>query len=189
MNAIVVIIATVMALAFDASFAGIFTLRSTGSITPQAIPCLVVFIALFAPETAALFVALALGILVDLSPGHGELGAGAHLIGPNALGFVVTTLLILRVRNIVFRRRILTIVFFTAGAVIVTAAVHAFVLITRGLMPWNPAAVGGGFGAFAKLFGTAIYTGILAVPLGWCFLSTIGMWKFHSPTGRRATWR
>jgi cell shape-determining protein MreD len=178
-----------MALAFDASFAGIFTLRSTGSITPQAIPCLVVFIALFAPETAALFVALALGILVDLSPGHGELGAGAHLIGPNALGFVVTTLLILRVRNIVFRRRILTIVFFTAGAVIVTAAVHSFVLITRGLMPWNPAAVGGGFGAFAKLFGTAIYTGLLAVPLGWCFLSTIGMWKFHSPTGRRATWR
>ena len=189
MNVVVLVIATILALAFDSSFAGIFTLRSTGSITPQAVPCLVVFIALFAPETTALFVALALGILVDLSPGHGQLGAGAHLIGPNALGFVVTALLILKVRNIVFRRRILTIAFFAVGAIFVTAAMQVFVLITRGFMPWNPVAVGGGLGEFAKLFGTAIYTGLLAVPLGWCFLSTIGMWKFHSPTGRRATWR
>jgi cell shape-determining protein MreD len=189
MNVIVVILASILALAFDSSFAGIFTLRSTGSITPQAMPCLVVFIALFAPETMALFVALCLGILVDLSPGHGQLGGGAHLIGPNALGFFVTTLLILRVRNVVFRRRIMTIAFFAAGAVIVTAAVQAFVLITRSFMPWNPALAGGGFEELVKLFGIAIYTGLLAVPLGWCLLSTIGVWKFHSPTGRRATWR
>ena len=189
MNAIVVIVATILALAFDASFAEAFTLRSTGSITPQVMPCLIVFIALFAPETTALLVALLLGALVDLSPGHGQLGAGAHIIGPSALGFAVTTYLILKVRNIVFRRRILTIAFFAFGAVVVTAAVHAFVLVTRGFMPWNPAAVGGGMGEFVKLFGTAIYTGLLAVPIGWCFLSTIGIWKFHSPTGRRATWR
>ncbi len=189
MNVIVVIIASILALAFDSSFGGIFTLRSTGSITPQAMPCLIVFIALFAPEVTALFVVLVLGILVDLSPGHGQLSAGAHLIGPNALGFVITTLLILKVRNVVFRRRIMTISFFTAGAVIVTGAVQAFVLITRGFMPWNPPALGGGLGELVKLFGTAIYTGLLAVPLGWYFLSTIGMWKFHSPTGRKATWR
>jgi cell shape-determining protein MreD len=189
MNVIVLIIASVLALAFDSSFAGIFTLRSTGSISPQAMPCLVVFIALFAPETTAFFVALCLGFLVDLSPGHGQLGDGAHLIGPNALGFVITTLLILKVRNVVFRRRIMTIAFFAVGAVVVTAAVQAFVLITRGFMPWNPPVVGGGFGEFAKLFGTAIYTGLLAVPLGWCLLATIGMWKFHSPSGRKATWR
>ena len=189
MNGIVLIVATILALAFDSSFAGIFTLRSTGSITPQVVPCLVVCIALFAPETTALFVMLALGILVDLSPGHGQLGDGAHLIGPHALGFFVTTLLILKVRNIVFRRRILTISLLTTGAIFVIAAVQAFVLITRGFMPWNPATIGGGLGEFAKLFGTAIYSGLLAVPLGWCFLSTIGIWKFHSPTGRRATWR
>jgi cell shape-determining protein MreD len=189
MNAIVVIIAAILALAFDSSFAEIFTLRSTGSITPQAMPCLVVFIALFAPETTALFVAIMLGILVDLSPGHGQLGLGAHLIGPNTLGFMITTLLILKVRNIVFRRRIITIACFVAGGVIVTAAVQAFVLITRGFMPWNAAATGGGVAELAKLFGTAIYSGLLAVPIGWCFLSTIGLWKFHSPNGRRATWR
>jgi cell shape-determining protein MreD len=188
-NGIVLVVATILVLAFDSSFAGIFTLRSTGSITPQAVPCLVVCIALFAPETTALVVALALGILVDSSTGHGQLGGGVHLIGPHALGFVVTTLLILKVRNIVFRRRILTIVLFTTGAIFVIAAVQAFVLITRGFMPWNQATVGGGLGEFAKLFGTAIYTGLLAVPLGWCFLSTIGVWRFHSPTGRRATWR
>ncbi len=189
MNAIVVIVATILALAFDSSFAEIFTLRSSGSITPQAMPCLVVFVALFAPESTALFVGMALGILVDLSPGHGQLGAGVHLIGPNALGFTVTALLILKVRNIVFRRRIITIACFASGAVIVTAAVHTFILITRGFMPWNDVTYGGGIAELAKLFGTAIYSGLLAVPLGWCFLSTIGIWKFHSPTGRRATWR
>jgi cell shape-determining protein MreD len=189
MNVFVVVIAAILALAFDSSFAGVFTLRSAGSITPESMPILVVFIALFAPETTALLVAIVLGLLVDLSPGHGQLAAGAHLIGPNSLGFLVTTLLILRVRNVVFRRRILTISFFAAGAVIVTAAVQAFVLITRGFMPWNPAVSGGGVDELAKLFGTAIYTGLLSVPLGWCLLSTIGVWKFHSPTGRRATWR
>ena len=99
MNAIVVIVATILALAFDASFAEAFTLRSTGSITPQVMPCLIVFVALFAPETTALLVALLLGALVDLSPGHGQLGAGAHIIGPSALGFFVTTYLILKVRT------------------------------------------------------------------------------------------
>jgi cell shape-determining protein MreD len=189
MNAVVVIVATVLALAFDSSVAEIFTLRTTGSITPQAMPCLVVFIALFAPGTAALLVALLLGVLVDISPGHGQLMSGAHLLGPNALGFFVSTLLILKIRNIVFRRKILTITFLVFCTVVISAAVQAFVLLTRGFMPWNPPAVGGGMGEFAKLLGTAIYSGLLAVPLGWCFLATIGIWKFHSPTGRKATWR
>ena len=51
MRALIVIIATIIAMAFDSSFGGVFTLRSAGSITPLAMPCLVVFIALFAPVT------------------------------------------------------------------------------------------------------------------------------------------
>ena len=189
MRILVLFFATILALAFDSSFAGIFTLRSVGDLTPLALPTLVVFVALFAPEVAALISAMILGILVDLSPGHGELLHGAHLIGPNTLGLLVTTILVLKIRNVVFRRKIITIVFFAAGCVIVTGAVQALVLILRGFMPWTPPIIGGGFGELLKLFGTAIYTGLLAVPLGWCLLATIGMWKFHSPTGRRATWR
>jgi cell shape-determining protein MreD len=189
MRALIVIITTIFALAFDSSFTGILTLRSVGSITPLAMPCLVVFIALFAPETIALLVALLLGALVDLSPGYGELVGGAHLIGPHALGYLVTALLVLRIRNVVFRRRVITIAVLTTAAVIVTGATEALVLLVRGILPWTPALKGGGFSDLIKLFGTAIYTGILAVPLGWCLLATIGLWKFHSPTGRSATWR
>ncbi len=189
MRVIVLIVATIFALAFDSSVGGIFTLRSVGSITPLAMPVLIVFIALFAPETVAIIVALLLGALVDLSPGYGELEGGAHLIGPHALGFVVTTILVLKVRNVVFRRRVFTIAVLTAGAVITTGATDAFVLLARGLLPWTPAVSSGGFGDLLKLIGTAIYSGLLAVPLGWCLLATIGLWKFHSPTGRRATWR
>ncbi len=189
MRAIVVILATIFALAFDSSFGGILTLRSVGSITPLAMPCLIVFIALFAPETVALFVTMLLGALVDLSPGYGELAGGAHLIGPHALGYLVTTVLVLKIRNIVFRRRVFTIAVLTTGAVIATGATEALVLIVRGILPWTPAVSSGGFGDLIKLFGTAIYSGLLAVPLGWCLLATIGLWKFHSPTGRRATWR
>lgn len=189
MRAIVVVVATILALAFDSSFGSIFTLRSIGSITPEAMPCLIVFIALFAPEKMALLVALLLGAIVDLSPGNGELVGGAHVIGPHALGLVVTTLLVLKVRNVVFRRRVFTIALLAVAAVIATGATEALVLIIRGVMPWNPPVSGGGIADFGKLLGTSIYTGILAVPLGWCFLATIGVWRFHSPTGRRATWR
>lgn len=189
MSILVVVVATIFALAFDSSFSGIFTLRSVGSITPLAMPCLIVFIALFAPETITLFVALMLGMLVDLSPGHGELVGGAHLIGPHALGFFVTALLVLKIRNIVFRRRVFTIAVLTAIAVITTGATEALVHLLRGVLPWTPPVSGGNFGDLLILFGTAIYSGLLAVPLGWCLLATIGMWKFHSPTGRRATWR
>lgn len=189
MRALAVIVATLFALAFDSSFAGILTLRSVGSITPLAMPCLVIFIALFAPETIALLVALILGALVDLSPGYGELGGGAHLIGPHALGYLVTTILVLKIRNVVFRRRVFTIAVLTVAAVLVTGATEALVLLIRGILPWTPALEGGGFSDFIKLLGTSIYTGILAVPLGWCLLATIGVWRFHSPTGRRATWR
>ena len=189
MRALVAIIAAILALAFDSSFGGILTLRSMGSVTPLAMPCLVVFIALFAPETIALLVTLLLGALVDLSPGYGELAGGAHLIGPHALGFLITAILVLKVRNVVFRRRVFTIAFLTAAAVITTGAVEALVFVVRGFMPWTEPMRGGGFSDFVKLLGTAIYSGLLAVPLGWCLLATIGTWKFHSPTGRRATWR
>ena len=189
MRALVVIIVTIIALAFDSSVGSMFTLRSLGSITPQAMPCLVVFIALFAPERIAMFVALILGALVDVSPGHGELADGAHLIGPCALGFLVTTLIVLKIRNIVFRRRVFTLGVLAVAAVLVTGATEALVLLLRGVLPWTPPLSGGGFSDLLKLIGTAIYTGLLAVPLGWCFLATIGMWRFHSPTGRRVTWR
>ena len=189
MRAYVFIIATIVALAFDSSVSSIFTLRSMGSITPEAMPCLIVFIALFAPEKIALLVTLLLGVLVDLSPGHGELFGGAHLIGPHALGYLITTLFILKIRNIVFRRKVLTLAVLAGLAVVTTGAVEALVLLVRGVLPWTPPVSGGGIGDLFKLFGTAIYTGILAVPIGWCFLATIGIWKFHTPTGRKATWR
>ena len=188
MRALIFIIATIIAMAFDSSFGGVFTLRSAGSITPLAMPCLVVFIALFAPETLVYALSLVLGVLVDLSPGQGVLEGGSHLIGPHALGYLVTALLVVRIRVVVFRRRVLTVAVLAAGSVLVTGSVYALVMLVRMLL-WTPSAASGGVEAFAKLFGTAIYTGLLAVPLGWCMLSTIGMWRFQSPTSRRSTWR
>ena len=189
MRYIVLIIATVLALALDSGFSGLFTLKSIGNVTPMAMPCVMVFVALFAPEFTALMTVLILGMLVDLSPGYGSLENGSYLIGPRALGYFITGLFILKFRNVVFRRRILTIVVFAMGCVLITGAVEALVLIIRGFMPWTTPITSGGFGAFLKLIGTSIYTGIFAVPIGWCLLSTIGVWRFHSPNGRRATWR
>ena len=190
MRLLVLFIATIICLAFDSSFGGVFTLRSIGSITPLAMPCLVVFVALFAPRMMAYVVALMLGLLVDLSPGHGDLAQGAHLIGPITIGYFVSTIFIVRIRNIVFRRRVFTIVILTAGCVVVSDAVEVSLLIMRSLMPWTPPLEGSsGIAGLAKMLATAIYSGLFAVLLGWCLLSTIGMWRFATPTGRRATWR
>ncbi|MBC8523476.1 hypothetical protein H8D29_06070 [PVC group bacterium] len=190
MRLLVLFFAVIFCLAFDSSFGGVFTLRSMGSITPLAMPCLLVFVALFSPSMLAYIVALALGLLVDLSPGHGDLPQGAHLIGPNTLGFFVSTILIVRIRNIVFRRRVFTVVILTAGCVVVSDAVEVLLLIMRSFMPWTPPLSGsGGIAGLAKMLATAIYSGLLAVLLGWFLLSTIGMWRFATTTGRRATWR
>ena len=189
MRFVIFFIAAVFALAFDSGFSGLFTLKSIGNITPMAMPCIVVFVALFAPEITGLMTVLLLGVFVDLSPGYGQLANGAYLIGPHAFGYLITGLFIMKFRNVVFRRRILTIVVFAMCCVLVTGAAEALVLIIRGFMPWTPPITSGGFAAFLKLIGISIYTGIFAVPIGWCLLSTIGIWRFHSPTGRRATWR
>ncbi|MDP7008853.1 MAG: hypothetical protein QGI78_04700 [Phycisphaerales bacterium] len=190
MRILILFLATVFCLAFDSSFGGALTLRSMGSITPLAMPCLVVFVALFAPSEMAYIVSLLLGVLVDLSPGHGELSNGAHLIGPNTLGFFVSTIFILKIRNIVFRRKVFTVVILTASCVVVTDAVEVMILLVRSLLPWTPSLAGsGGIAGLAKMLATAIYSGLFAVLLGWCLLSTIGMWRFATPTGRRATWR
>ena len=190
MRILVLFFATIFCLAFDSSFGGVFTLRSIGSITPLAMPCLVVFVALFAPSMMAYVVVLTLGLLVDLSPGHGDLSSGIHLIGPYTLGFFVSAILIVKVRNVVFRRKVFTIVILTAGCVVVTDAVEVVILILRSFMPWTPSLSGtGGIAGLAKMLATAIYSGLLAVLLGWFLLSTIGMWRFATPSGRRATWR
>ncbi len=190
MRLLILFFAAIFCLAFDSSFGGVFTLRSMGSITPLAMPCLVVFVSLFAPSMMAYVAALLLGLLVDLSPGHGELSQGVHLIGPSTLGFFVSAILIVKLRNVVFRRKVFTVVILTAGCVVVSDAVEVFILIARSLMPWTPPLSGsGGIAGLVKMLATAIYTGLLAVPLGWSLLSTIGMWRFATPTGRRATWR
>jgi len=190
MRLLILFFAAIFCLAFDSSFGGVFTLRSMGSITPLAMPCLVVFVALFAPRMMAYIATLALGLLVDLSPGHGDLSHGVHLIGPSTLGFFVCAILIIKIRNVVFRRKVFTIVILTVGCVVVTDAVEVVILILRSLMPWTPPLSGtGGIAGLAKMLAGAIYSGLLAVPLGWCLLSTIGMWRFSTPSGRRATWR
>ena len=190
MRLLVLFFAAIFCLAFDSSFGGVFTLRSMGSITPLAMPCLVVFVALFSPSMLAYIATLALGLLVDLSPGHGDLSHGVHLIGPSTLGFFVSAILIIKIRNVVFRRKVFTIVILTTGCVVVTDAVEVVILILRSLMPWTPPLSGtGGIAGLAKMLASAIYSGLLAVPLGWCLLSTIGMWRFSTPSGRRATWR
>ena len=99
MRFIVFFIAAVFALAFDSGFSGLFTLKSIGNITPMAMPCVVVFVALFAPEITGLMTVLLLGVFVDLSPGYGQLANGAYLIGPHAFGYLITGLFIMKFRN------------------------------------------------------------------------------------------
>ena len=185
----ILLIAAILGLAFDTGFAGILSLRAVGSITPTLMPVLLAFVALFAPAQAALVAAWMLGLLVDLAPGEGQLPGGAHLIGPHAIGYLAAALIIVRVRTVVFRQQILTIAILAAGTVVVTGAVDAFLQLFRGFLPWTPPVSGAGMVALGQLLGTALYSGLLALPLGLLMVSTIGVWHFHAPSGRRATWR
>ena len=173
----------IAAVVLDTSLLQVLTIRTVGDIRPVASIVVVTFVAMFAPRATALWAAWALGVLVDLCtdlPVRG--GSVAYLIGPHALGYVFAVYLILQVRAMVFRRRVMTLGMMTiVSAFAASLAVIAIYSVRR----WYPEAPlewtqYGPTGELLRRLGIALYSGLLAIPLGWILLGTAGMWGFGS---------
>lgn len=163
-------------------------------IKPSVCAILATFIALSAPRITALWACLILGLLLDLST---DLSVGSartlHLIGPYTLGYVFACYIVLQVRSTVFRRRALTIgamtLLFVFSAMVITVTLY----IVRSWYPGGPLywAEISTFNEIMRRFFSAIYSGIMGVPIGWVLARSIPLWQFQTTLirGGGVAWR
>jgi cell shape-determining protein MreD len=189
----VFIIFAFFAVVLDSSFMSVLqmNLPVVDTIAPSIVAMLAVFVCLFASRLSALASCLLLGVLVDLSlPAMtGGDGRDVYLLGPHALGMTFAGYLILQMRTMVFRQRALTVGVLTGVFVLTAGVVMLAIYVIRG---WygdgvvylsQPSA----FREFIKFGAVAIYSGVLAVPLGWMLLQTTPLWGFQMSHQRRMT--
>jgi rod shape-determining protein MreD len=161
-------------------------------ISPSFVAMLVVFIALFAPRTTALWAAWMLGLLVDLNTPlmHGSDQVG-RLIGPYALGYPFGCVLILQLRAMLFRRSILTFAVMTTLCVIATSLVVVFIYALHGWYPneelhWAELRERD---ELLRLLGVAVYSGVLGLVLGRALIWSMPMWTFRTSPTLTGAWR
>jgi len=163
------------------SLRNVLTLQSLKQISPDLVACLAVFIALFANRTSALWACWMLGVAMDLAPSDDD--PSYVLIGPHALGYVFGGLLVVQLRTMVFRRRAITIGFLTLVFLLATSILAVFLLAVRSWYPGAPE-----YPAMAELWRRvliAVYSGVLAIPVGALLNGTMGLWGFQSNAARR----
>jgi UDP-N-acetylglucosamine diphosphorylase/glucosamine-1-phosphate N-acetyltransferase len=178
MRWVVLAIFGVSAVAFETSdmVTRVFMLHELGRLYPSPTGVLVVFVALFAPRLTALWAAWGLGLLLDLAIPREQ----GLLVGPQALGLVFGTYFVLQVRNMVFRQRALTVAVLTLLCLVAAGLVDVGVLTIRS---WF-ATTGSPSDHFRPLWalgqrgGIAVYSALLALPLGWLLVRTLPIWGF-----------
>ncbi len=185
----VFLIFAVIGIVFDAGFGDVFRVEGLWNIRPSLCAVLVVFVALSAPRTLALWACFVLGLLVDLSSQHTAGGNRiVYLVGPHTLGFLAAGWMVVRGRTMVFRRRPLTIGVMTLGCVLVAQAIVLTVMVLRsggwypgGVIHWTDTTLG--VEVLRRVL-IAVYSALFAIPAGWLLVRTIPLWGFQAVSHR-----
>jgi cell shape-determining protein MreD len=162
-------------IAVQLSLRNALTLHSLWSISPDVVAPLAVFIALFAQRSTVLWACWLLGLVVDLAPQSAA--SPYHILGVNALAYTGGGYLILQLRTTVFRRRALTVGFLTVLFLVTASLISVTLLMVRswypGELPFRPLV------EFALGLMISLYSGIVAIPLGWLLHLTFPLWGFQ----------
>ncbi len=185
----VFLIFAVAGIVFDAGFGDVFRVEGLWDVRPSLSAVLVVFVALSAPRTLALWACFVLGLLIDLSSQHSVGGNRiVYLVGPHTLGFLAAGWMVVRGRTMVFRRRPLTIGVMTLGCVLLAQAIILVVLVVRsrewypgGVIHWTDTTLG--IEMLRRVL-IAVYSGLFAIPAGWLLVRTIRLWGFQTVSHR-----
>ena len=182
------IFAAVFCVAMDDSLMRVLSIGPTLQVQPRLTMALIVFIALLAPRSHALWACWILGLIMDLTwdiQVEGSTRVQQNIIGPHAIAAVTCCLAVLTVRTSVFRQRALTIGLVAFGGMALT---HLIVVIIFGIRSWYPTDVVWStlpFGQeLARRFLIAAYTGALAIPVGWLLVRSAPLWRFPQGTRR-----
>ncbi len=169
---------------------GLRTALSVGWASPSLLLTLLVFVSLSGPRATVVWVAIVLGLLVDLTtplPVAGR-AAEAAIIGPACIGYLVGAYAAMQLRGVVFRDSPLTIAAMVFVAGLIAHVVIVGMLSLRG-MPWLLAERIPGWSAADQLvdrFLDLLYSSACALPLGFVlvkFEPYLGLWH-HPPGGR-----
>jgi rod shape-determining protein MreD len=167
-----------VAIAIDtSSLVALLSLPTLGDLIPTVAGVVIVFVGLYAPRSVALWSAWVMGVLVDLVPPAGD----GVLLGPHALGYVLATVVVLQVRTMVFRRRVLTICVLTFVGLAVSVPVEVLVNTVR-MWHADPLPTWEVYRPWVELLrgvGNALYTALIAIPVGWLLVRTLPLWGFQ----------
>ncbi len=151
------------------SLAGLLGLssQSFGRVSPDLMAAVAVVLTLRARR--ALDVALAawgMGLAVDLTTASGP--AGTTVVGPMAIGYVVASGVVFRIREAFFREHWLTQGFF---AVVFCLIAHTIWILLQALAGWRAATLSTTVRALGQMLWISLYTGavtsLLSRPLAW----------------------
>lgn len=148
-------------------------------VAPSFVVPFVVFVAMFAPPTRAYWLALVMGLCVDLlTPWEGR----TVVPGPHALGLLIAAFLIVTIRSSLNRNTLSLIVFS-----IIAAALSHLVLV--GLMTvrarYTVPTVWDGSEQLVQRLLASLYTGGSAAVLGLALFPCQGLFRFSEPYARR----
>lgn len=150
-------------------------------IVPSLLLPFVVFVALFAPATGALWTGLLAGLVVDLSTPRGD--QGLLIAGPHALGFMLAAYMALSVRAMVIRRNPLTLAVLSVIGATVAHLIAIVVLVIRG---WWGDPIGFSISdEVLQRLGSSLATGISGLVLSGALLPMFHVFGFHDPATRR----
>lgn len=149
------------------------------TIAPSFIIPLLVFLALSAPLVPTLWVALALGVAVDIcSPRE---GGGVVIIGPYALGYMAGAYFVFTMRGFM-RRHWLSMIFLSIVACMLAELVVVAMFSVRGLYSATE------FVAWRELLRrvmSSLYTAATATVFSLILLPMTGLFGFQDPHQRR----
>jgi cell shape-determining protein MreD len=161
-----------------------------GPASPSLVFPLIVFIALLGSSTAALWTALLIGLVVDLTTLRGTGVGGAIIIaGPHALGYTAAAYLILTLRPIVMRKNPITLVALSVVGEALAALVVVSVFALRRMLyhgAWADALPGALLPDLWQRCIGACYTGVAALVLAALLFPLIPWFGFQDPSIRRS---
>ena len=147
-------------------------------------PATGVFIAMHSLTIPALWFALAMGALLDLTgPTASDHGGTVVSLGPMALAYLAAAYTIVQVRGAVVRRNPISLVALTILASLVASVVAVPLLCFRSLYA-DPT----GFslaGELMRRLTASVYTGVPALILAWPLTHWVRIFGFQDLTARR----
>ncbi len=152
------------------------------SIAPSFVVPFVVFVGLHTRPTAALWTAIAAGIVIDLTSPHPTV-----VVGPHALGLMLGVAACLQLRTLMIRRHPVTLIVLSVLAAAVMNVVALTVLALRDTYPgvWADPFELGLRGQIVSRFYSSLYTAAAALVLVPLLFPLTPVFRFKDQHGHR----